>query len=434
MTAHSHTLKTSIFNKTFQTKAQGITLPLRYYYSVKIGFIHPSWPGSEGTGATHTATQLVEQLVVQGHNLTVYCVERPPSDADVQTDVQLKPLPESRIPHTNLALNRSVHKRLDEFGTYDVVASYLTPVIPAMNTISEETTARTVVTLNAYAGICPKNDLRYMGATACEDNGPSRCPPCIAKTSGGSDKHGRMHKITSRLGNYLLVPREPATLSIDGFHALSGHVKETYADFGFSDDRITVIPNPLDESFVVPHKSNFSEPYKLLYVGYLEQHKGIEILPELMRRLTKSGTEFRLTIAGDGGMRSWLKQSVAELDLDDVVDIRGHIPYNDLPSVYAQHDLFVYPGLWEEPFGRVFLEAMSAETPVVATDVGAAAEITGAAGVVSDPTAAALADTILSVVRRDQLRSLSKNTKSELEQYTPEQIGNEMETLYRSLA
>ncbi|WP_338729859.1 glycosyltransferase family 4 protein [Haladaptatus sp. DJG-WS-42] len=400
---------------------------------MKIGFIHPSWPGSEGTGATHTASQIVETLVDQGHDLTVYCTKQPPA-ASQKDGTKLKFLSDNKIPHTNVALNRAIHRRLDEFDQYDIVSSYLTSLIPGMNTIGEQTSAKTLVTLNAYAGVCPKNNLRYMGTEVCDDNRLSRCLPCIGKTSGGSDKHGRVYRTVSRLGNYGLIKSvNPGSLSIDGFHALSGHVKQTYAGFGFPNERIAVVPNPIDESFVVPHESDFSEPYNLLYVGYLEQHKGVDMLPELMVRLDESDLDFKLTIVGDGGMRSQLEQSVLKFNLSDSVDFRGHVPYEELPSVYAHHDIFVYPGLWEEPFGRVFLEAMGAKTPVVATNVGAVDEILGTAGVVIEPTAAALAEGIISTVRSGELETLSSNARMEIERYAPKRIGDEFETLYKSL-
>ncbi|WP_353635044.1 glycosyltransferase family 4 protein [Halobacterium sp. NMX12-1] len=401
---------------------------------MKIGFIHPSWPGGEGTGATHTANQIIEGLTNQDHEITVYCAERPQVSKHQTSDIDIKYLSEGGIPHTNIALNKAIQGRFDEFDQYDLVSSYLTSLIPAMETISEKTSASTLVTLNAYAGVCPKNDLQYMDNTRCDDNSPSRCLPCIAKTSGGSQKHGRAYRIASRLGNYKLIKSiEPEKLSIDGFHALSEHVKQTYSEFDFPSERITVIPNPIDESFVVPHESGFSEPYKLLYVGYLEEHKGVEMLPKLMARLDERDREFRLTIAGDGGLRSEVEQSVLELDLEDAVNFRGHVPYEELPSVYANHDIFVYPGQWEEPFGRVFLEAMGAKTPIVATNVGAAGKIIGEAGSVVEPTVSALSEEIISIAQHQSLSQLSINARKERKRYNPTQIQQEFETLYKSL-
>ncbi|WP_082224534.1 glycosyltransferase family 4 protein [Halolamina rubra] len=400
---------------------------------MKIGFIHPSFPGDEGTGATHTANQIVDGLANRDHEITVYCAERP-QITNYQSNINTEFLLEERIPHTNIALNRAVRRRLEEFEQYDLVSSYLTSLIPAMETVSEQTSAATLVTLNAYAGICPKNDLQYMDKTTCDNNSLSRCIPCIVKTSGGSQKHGRAYRTASRLGNYGLIKSvEPTELTIDGFHALSEHVRQTYLEFNFPSERITTIPNPIDESFILPHESDFSEPYKLLYVGYLEEHKGVEMLPNMMARLDEADHEFRLTIAGDGGLRSKLEQSVVERDFEDIVDFRGHVPYEELPSVYANHDLFVYPGLWEEPFGRVFLEAMGANTPIVATNVGAADKIVGRAGKVVEPTVSALSEEIISIVGHENLSVLSTKAQQEIKRYKPNRVQQEFEELYHSL-
>lgn len=401
---------------------------------MRIGFIHPSWPGSEGTGATHTASKIVEILSEKGHELTIYCVNRPPEGIQSRLDAEIEYLQTNRVPHTNYALNRAICNRLEEFNQYDLVSSYLSPLIPAMDTVGKKTSARTLVTLNAYAGVCPKNDLLYMGTEDCDNNSPSRCLPCVAKTSGETDKHSWLYQTTSRLGNYgMLKSVDVTSLNIDRFHALSTHVKRTYSDFGFPGGQISIIPNPIDESFIHDHESDFSAPYELLYVGNLENHKGVGLLPQVMERLDRSELSFQLTIVGDGGMRSSLEKSVLDLGLSDSVDFRGHVAYEELPAIYANHDIFVYPGLWQEPFGRVFLEALGTETPVVATDVGAAGEILGAAGELVAPNASAIADRVLSLAHDGELPILSENARTEAERYNLERIGQEFETLYRSV-
>src|SRR5207248_3224481 len=60
------------------------------------------------------------------------------------------------------------------------------------------------------------------------------------------------------------------------------------------------------------------------------------------------------------------------LDLGQAVRFVGH--RNDVPEVLAALDIALLPS-WEEPFGRVVVEAMAAGTPVVATAVGGPTEI-----------------------------------------------------------
>ena len=46
-----------------------------------------------------------------------------------------------------------------------------------------------------------------------------------------------------------------------------------------------------------------------------------------------------------------------------------------MPRVYADHDVFVFPSIWEEPFSIGLLEAMACGQAVVGTTTGGSAEI-----------------------------------------------------------
>jgi glycosyltransferase involved in cell wall biosynthesis len=41
-----------------------------------------------------------------------------------------------------------------------------------------------------------------------------------------------------------------------------------------------------------------------------------------------------------------------------------------LSGVYREHDIFVFPSTWQEPFGLTHLEAMACGTPVISTADG----------------------------------------------------------------
>ena len=67
-----------------------------------------------------------------------------------------------------------------------------------------------------------------------------------------------------------------------------------------------------------------------------------------------------------------LKRTVAEHGLQDAVAFLGE--REDVPQVLRALDLLLAPS-WEEPFGRVVIEAMAMGTPVLATAVGGPAEV-----------------------------------------------------------
>jgi len=168
---------------------------------------------------------------------------------------------------------------------------------------------------------------------------------------------------------------------IDSYHALAWHLVDDYDQVGFARDDISVIPHFYDERFCSEASSN-SSPINLLYVGKLEEKKGPHIL---INALSEASFDFQLRIAGSGPKETNLKQLVQKHGLSDCVTFLGFIPYKEVPAVFADADVFIYPGTWPEPFGRVFLEALASNTPVVTSDVGSAKRIIGEGGVSYDP-------------------------------------------------
>lgn len=401
---------------------------------VKVGFVHPTYPQGEGTGATHSASRIVFELAGRGHDVTVYPWETPPDDATIDADVSVRSLDPSGYPyHSALQLDAALHDRIPEFDEYDVVHSYVMNAMPAMGAIAERTDAATVVTLNAYGAICPKNDLRYMDREPCTENGLAKCTACSLATSGGGED-SPLYRSASRLG-YLKLVREGERVAdrIDAYHALSPHIAATYADFGFPPERLTVIPNILDERFRRPHEGDFEGPYDLLYVGSLAEHKGVDRLVPIVERLNRQVSEaVGLTVVGDGDLRSEMEHQAVESGLADHVTFTGWLPNDDLPAVFAAHDCFVYPGRWDEPFGRVFLEALATGTPVVASDVGSVVEIVGDAGVTTDGTVEGFVTALADLLAGDALSARSAAAAEEIEAYRTEAVVPQFEALYET--
>lgn len=81
-----------------------------------------------------------------------------------------------------------------------------------------------------------------------------------------------------------------------------------------------------------------------------------------------------LAIAGDGVERHRLERLTDELHLRDMVTFLGHVPYDGMPALYHSADLFLHGSLYESQC-MVVLEALATGLPVVASNVGIAAEL-----------------------------------------------------------
>lgn len=401
---------------------------------MRIAFVHPSFPSAEGTGATHSATQVVSGLADAGHDIRVYCPQLPDKEPET-TDLELRHLAgNSRHPHTNTRLNKEIISRLDELRAFDIVHSYMTPLIPSIARVGEDSDIKTVVTLNAYGGTCAKNDLLYLNRKKCQNKSTLKCLNCIARTGFGGDDHSYLYRSASKLFSLQLINAGESRLEyIDAFRAPSAHVRENYVQFGYDQDRISVIPHPLDGRFDVPHTSEFTEPYKLLYVGYLEKHKGVEKLIPLMASLAESNVGFSLTVAGSGGLESTLHTQAEEYGVADAIEFAGFIPYEELPEVYASHDCFVYPGIWDEPLARVYLECFATGTPVVTSEYGSIEEIVGDAGRVTDGSVEGFRETVLDIVADGELEAMSAAAKERAEEFRLSKVVEQIEAMYGSL-
>jgi glycosyltransferase involved in cell wall biosynthesis len=131
----------------------------------------------------------------------------------------------------------------------------------------------------------------------------------------------------------------------------------------------------LRQRYGIDHK-----PY-LLSVGTLQPRKNYVRLIQAFVRSSAS-VDKQLLIAGG---RGWLYQDIlAEADKHESVHLLGFVEDRDLPALYRQATLFVFPSLYEG-FGLPVLEAMSCGVPVVCSQTSSLPEVAGDAALLVEP-------------------------------------------------
>jgi phosphatidylinositol alpha-1,6-mannosyltransferase len=168
--------------------------------------------------------------------------------------------------------------------------------------------------------------------------------------------------------------------------AISAHTIRQFCDANplFSHIPIAVCP-PVAPVKPVPTGAPVTSAYALI-VGRMnseERYKGHDALIELWPRVREAVPDARLVIAGDGDDATRLRKKAQMSGAEGVV-FAGRVSDSRLAALYRDATFFVMPST-QEGFGLVYLEAMSAATPCIASP-GAPEEIIrdGIDGVIVD--------------------------------------------------
>ena len=103
----------------------------------------------------------------------------------------------------------------------------------------------------------------------------------------------------------------------------------------------------------------------ILFVGRIEERKGLIYLLKAYEILQKKFNNLRLIIIGEGELKEQYENWVKKRDLKEV-RFEGTVTGHSLASYYTTCDIFVSPAIFGESFGIVLLEAMACGTPVAA--------------------------------------------------------------------
>jgi colanic acid/amylovoran biosynthesis glycosyltransferase len=153
-------------------------------------------------------------------------------------------------------------------------------------------------------------------------------------------------------------------------------LRERFSD---SANRIHRIYNGLD---LTPFKrADFSStPPLIVAVGRLIAKKGFVDLLGACRLLKERGKSFRCEIIGEGPLEQELREDIAQLDLQDCVELPGAKPQHEIREHLAAATAFVLPSVIDPDGGMdnlptVIMEAMAAGLPVVSTSIGGIPEM-----------------------------------------------------------
>jgi len=159
--------------------------------------------------------------------------------------------------------------------------------------------------------------------------------------------------------------------------AVSKSIESLLIDLGIDERKIRVVPNGVDTDTFRPDK-RIKADNLLLFAGRLHPNKGLHVLLKALEHLKKP---VELVVIGPKlsycpDYYTELLSSVEHLNktTNHKVSLVGVQTHEELVRWYQRATIFVCPSI-SEPFGIVNLEALSCETPVIASNVGGIPEV-----------------------------------------------------------
>jgi glycosyltransferase involved in cell wall biosynthesis len=153
---------------------------------------------------------------------------------------------------------------------------------------------------------------------------------------------------------------------VDAYIALTEFGRQMFVRGGLPANRLFVRPNAVESPAEV---ARYSGPNSAIFVGRLSPEKGIGILLDAWEHLS----DLRLTVVGNGPLLPQIRERVGR-DLPHV-EIAGEVPHEEVLRMIHSAGMLVFPSVWYEGLPYVALEAIAAGVPVVASDLGAQAEV-----------------------------------------------------------
>jgi glycosyltransferase involved in cell wall biosynthesis len=174
----------------------------------------------------------------------------------------------------------------------------------------------------------------------------------------------------------------------------------------------------------------------ILFLGGIEQRKGIFTLLDAFRLVHAEFPECRLVVGGTGWQWGEMYAQVQAMPARPQIELLGRVTREDVPTLLAGCTVFCMPS-FGEPFGMSLLEAMSCGKPVVVTDAGGAGHLVDERGgrKVAPGDAAGLARALAEILASPELQArMGAHNRAAIENvYSWDRVIARLEDVYRDL-
>jgi glycosyltransferase involved in cell wall biosynthesis len=180
----------------------------------------------------------------------------------------------------------------------------------------------------------------------------------------------------------------------------------------FKNNPCQILPNPFSYNSNARQAQfdNAKQSFTFLYVGQIEQHKGIKLLIDVFTKITNQ--DLRLTIVGTGSLLQYVKDK----NSDNRITFTGQQTPLAVAEIMERADCLVVPSLCYENFPTVIVEAISARLPVVGSNFGGIRELIFNRDFLCEPTVEELTEKLIwAFNHREKLDDLFFSTNTNIQ-------------------
>lgn len=209
-------------------------------------------------------------------------------------------------------------------------------------------------------------------------------------------KGGTWYQKTGNMYRRYVVPRvvERSKKIITVSHFEKNRIRQFFG-FTENDQRLVAIYNGVSEHFKpitdtqvlaeVKNKYRLPDHY-FFFLGNTDPKKNTKgTLQAFDRYLQTASKPVKLVMLDyEKNALKALLDEIGSPGLAEHIHLTGYVKNTDLPAIYTQAELFLYPSL-RESFGIPMLEAMRCGVPVITSNTSSMPEVSGGAAAIIDP-------------------------------------------------
>lgn len=200
---------------------------------------------------------------------------------------------------------------------------------------------------------------------------------------------------------------------------------------------VIYMPNGVDLEKFNRKKEGKINKTIFLFVGRLEEQKGLNYLTDAVKILSKKNKNFGILIIGEGSEKVNLQKQISKLKIGKCIKFLGKKNYKKTLKYYFSSDIFILPSIWEG-FPLTVLEAWAAKLPAIITNVGGISKVcTNKENALITPpkNPKKIAEAMLTLMKDKKLRQkLGENGRRLVEEkYTWEKIAKKVEKIYEEV-